>query len=144
MGASPNWRQWPWSQNKSWRASSGRPTRRRSFWRVWTRSPRIRVRAILWALVLAFLGWLANTALNPGAAMRRLLPLCIFLMALSWITGACREAASAARRRRRGRLWGPLMRCVDQATTLAENKACRARVNAEWQIVETVTKDGGQ
>lgn len=78
--------------------------------------------------------------------MRRLLPLCIFLVALSWITGACREAATptAAQAAAEGAYGAALMRCVDQATTLAESKACRARVNAEWQIVETVTKDGGQ
>lgn len=35
-----------------------------------------------------------------------------------------------------------LLRCVDDAETLAESRSCRAKVNAEWGIVETVT-DGG-
>ncbi len=29
-----------------------------------------------------------------------------------------------------------LLRCVDEAETLAESKACRARVDADWKIVQ--------
>lgn len=29
-----------------------------------------------------------------------------------------------------------LLKCVDDAKTLAESKACRARVNSEWGIVQ--------
>lgn len=29
-----------------------------------------------------------------------------------------------------------LLRCVDQATTLAESKACRQRINIEWRITD--------
>jgi hypothetical protein len=34
-----------------------------------------------------------------------------------------------------------LMRCVDEAKTLAESKSCRARVDAEWGIVQFTGKD---
>lgn len=37
-----------------------------------------------------------------------------------------------------------LLQCVDQAKTLAESKACRARVDAEWGVVQTPSKDGGR
>lgn len=32
-----------------------------------------------------------------------------------------------------------LLRCVDDARTLAESKACRAKVNESWGVKETVT-----
>jgi hypothetical protein len=35
------------------------------------------------------------------------------------------------------------LRCVDKATTLAESKACRRAVDAEYGIAETITKDAG-
>jgi hypothetical protein len=36
-----------------------------------------------------------------------------------------------------------LLACVEQATTLAESKACRATVDAAWNVVQT-GKDGGR
>lgn len=35
------------------------------------------------------------------------------------------------------------IRCVDKATTLAESKACRRAVDAEYGVTETTTKDAG-
>ena len=37
---------------------------------------------------------------------------------------------------------GELLRCVDNANTLAESRACRADVDLRWGIV-SVGKDGG-
>lgn len=34
-----------------------------------------------------------------------------------------------------------LLRCVDNASSLAESKACRAKVNEAWGIVEFAGKD---
>lgn len=39
---------------------------------------------------------------------------------------------------------GELLRCVDNASTLAESRACRDDVNKRWGIVETASKDGGR
>ena len=36
-----------------------------------------------------------------------------------------------------------LLRCVDEARSLAESKSCRARVDAEWGVVQT-GRDGGR
>jgi hypothetical protein len=36
-----------------------------------------------------------------------------------------------------------LLACVEQATTLAESKACRAKVDAAWNVVQT-GKDAGK
>lgn len=36
-----------------------------------------------------------------------------------------------------------LLKCVDDARTLAESKACRARVDSEWHVVQTA-RDGGR
>jgi hypothetical protein len=38
---------------------------------------------------------------------------------------------------------GELLRCVDEASTLAESRECRARVNARWRITETARDAGG-
>ena len=37
-----------------------------------------------------------------------------------------------------------LLRCVDQAQTLAESKACRQLVDAQYGITETASKDAGR
>lgn len=34
-----------------------------------------------------------------------------------------------------------LLACVEAATTLAESKACRARVDVQWGVVQTPRKD---
>ncbi len=56
---------------------------------------------------------------------------------------ACRPASVSATAAESA-YTGDLLRCVDEATTLAESRACRERVNAKWSITETVTKDGGR
>jgi hypothetical protein len=37
-----------------------------------------------------------------------------------------------------------LLRCVDQATTLAESRECRRHVDGAYGITQTVAKDGGR
>ena len=37
-----------------------------------------------------------------------------------------------------------LLRCVDKSDTLAESKACRQLVDAQYGIAVTVTKDAGR
>jgi hypothetical protein len=39
---------------------------------------------------------------------------------------------------------GALLKCVDDAQTLAESKACRARVDREWGVTSTVRDAGGE
>lgn len=36
-----------------------------------------------------------------------------------------------------------LLRCVDEARTLAESRKCREGVDAKWGVAQTVRKDGG-
>lgn len=54
----------------------------------------------------------------------------------AWLGRSSPAAAEAA-------YGAALLRCVDEAKTLAESKACRARVDAEWRITQTAT-DGGR
>jgi hypothetical protein len=37
-----------------------------------------------------------------------------------------------------------LLACVDEAKTLAESKACRAKVDEQWHVVQTPRKDASQ
>lgn len=78
--------------------------------------------------------------------MKTLIPLTIGIFGWGCLVGACsREVPpTAAQAAAEGAYGAALLRCVDDAKTLAESKACRARVNAQWQIVETVAKDGGK
>ena len=54
------------------------------------------------------------------------------------------QAQTAAQAAAEGAYTAALLRCVDDARTLAESRACRARVNAEWGVVETTRKAGGR
>lgn len=65
----------------------------------------------------------------------------LFLFALAFVCARCKPSqlgASAAE----SAYTGQLLRCVDQATSLAESRACRQRVDKEWGITEVAT-DGG-
>lgn len=71
--------------------------------------------------------------------------LCCF--ALACVVGHCVGCASrqptAEQAAAEGAYGAALLKCVDDATTLAESKACRARVDAQWGVVQT-GKDGGR
>jgi len=76
-----------------------------------------------------------------------LLSLVLFLFALGMVIGGssgCKpaQAPTAAQVAAEGAYGAALLRCVDEAKTLAESKACRARVDAAWEITQTAT-DGG-
>jgi len=70
-----------------------------------------------------------------------LLSLVGWLTILSYSCAACREAAEPTAEVAYG---AALLRCVDKATTLAESKACRAKVDEEWHITQTATDAGGE
>jgi hypothetical protein len=36
-----------------------------------------------------------------------------------------------------------LLKCVDEAKTLAESKACRAKVDEAWNVTSTFRRDAG-
>lgn len=55
----------------------------------------------------------------------------------------CAQPPTAAQAAAEGAYGASLLKCVDDAKTLAESKACRARVDAEWGVVQT-GKDGGR
>lgn len=78
--------------------------------------------------------------------MKQLFAVCLFLFALGCLVGhglGCKpsQTASTAAEAAYG---AALLKCVDDAKTLAESKACRARVDAEWNVTQTATKDGGR
>ena len=56
---------------------------------------------------------------------------------------ACTPPQTAQQAAAEGAYGAALLRCVDEATTLAESKACRARVDEAWGITQT-GKDGGR
>lgn len=56
---------------------------------------------------------------------------------------SCSEPKQAGEAAAEGAYTGALLRCVDAAKTIDESRACRARVNAEWGIVEKAAADGG-
>lgn len=64
----------------------------------------------------------------------RIIPLLVALFILGWACGPVThgDAATAAE----SAYTAALLRCVDQAKTLAESRTCRQRVNADWQITE--------
>lgn len=97
------------------------------------------------AVVTTLVAWLTRAPDKvdppPGA---KLVPL-VGVGAIIASLFACGGAPSAPYQRAAEAAYGAaLLRCVDEAATLAESKACRERVNAEWQISETVAKDGGK
>lgn len=67
-----------------------------------------------------------------------------FLFVLAMIGAHCLSCSQGAAGpiAAEGAYTGELLRCVDQAHTLAESKACRTQVNAKWQVTEKVA-DGG-
>ncbi len=72
----------------------------------------------------------------------------LFFVALGFVLGpcaalvACTPPASAQQAAAEGAYGAALLRCVDEAETLAESKACRARVDEAWGITQTAV-DGG-
>lgn len=78
-------------------------------------------RAIHWAMVReAFTVALAFVAL-------------LFVLRLC---SGCKSPEQAGATAAESAYGAQLLRCVDQATTLEESRACRKRVNLEWGIVE--------
>lgn len=77
--------------------------------------------------------------------MREWIACGLALFALGFIVAHCdgcalfQEPAHAAE----AAYTGALLRCVDEAKSLAESKACRKRVDDEWKITQTAT-DGGR
>ncbi|MCW5834507.1 MAG: hypothetical protein KIS78_19050 [Labilithrix sp.] len=67
-----------------------------------------------------------------------------FGLAFAGIIGhaSCTTPATAQQAAAEGAYGAALLRCVDEAETLAESKACRARVDEQWGITQTAT-DGG-
>lgn len=55
----------------------------------------------------------------------------------------CAQPSTAAQAAAEGAYGASLLKCVDDAKTLAESKSCRARVDAEWNVVQA-GKDGGR
>lgn len=59
------------------------------------------------------------------------------------LAGCATPPATAARVAAEGAYGAALLDCVEKSSTLAESKACRARVDAAWGITQT-GKDGGR
>ncbi len=57
-------------------------------------------------------------------------------LAAIMLEGCPRPNPTQAQVAAEGAYGAALLRCVDQATTLAESKECRARVNREWGVTE--------
>lgn len=65
-----------------------------------------------------------------------------FGLAMLWLgavgvhCAACASPSQAGASAAEVTYTGELLRCVDDAKTLAESRACRQRVDAKWQITE--------
>jgi hypothetical protein len=57
--------------------------------------------------------------------------LCLYVVLVAC---ASSPAPSAAQVAAEGAYGAALLKCVDDATTLAESKACRAKVNEAWGV----------
>jgi hypothetical protein len=79
--------------------------------------------------------------------MTRTIPFALTLFALGWTLHFCTDCkpspTTSAQAAAEGAYGAALLKCVDDAKTLAESKACRARVDAEWGVVQ-YAKDGGK
>jgi hypothetical protein len=80
--------------------------------------------------------------------MKRTLAFALFLFGLGCcvhqVAGCQPVPLTHAQAAAEGAYGAALLQCVDDAQTLAESKACRARVDAEWHVVQTPTKEGGR
>lgn len=77
--------------------------------------------------------------------MRRTVALVLCLYALGFtVTEGCSTPPTKTQKEvaAEGAYGAELARCVDAAKTLAESKACRARVDAEWGVVQ-IRRDAG-
>ncbi len=75
--------------------------------------------------------------------MKHNLSLALCLWALGFgVTEGCRptQAPNEAQVATEAAYGASLIRCVDEAKTLAESKACRAKVDAAWGIQQTEKK----
>lgn len=84
-------------------------------------------------------------AFRPASAWRGWVPVvAVWLVASAEVGGliACKppKAPSTAAEAAYG---AALLKCVDDAKTLADSKACRARVDAEWGVTQTA-RDAGK
>ncbi len=76
--------------------------------------------------------------------IRRSFPVAIALFGAAHLYAACAKPIAAQQVAAEAAYQGALLRCVDDARTLSESKACRAKVDAEWGIVQTAHDAGGQ
>lgn len=65
--------------------------------------------------------------------MRHVIP---WLAVAAFVLDGCKQPQTQAQVAAEGAYGAALLRCVDKATTLAESKTCRAKVNAEWGVTE--------
>ena len=101
-----------------------RPTRRRSFLRVWTRSLRILVcERSSGRSSLRSAGWLANTDRIKGAAMKTLIPLTVGIFGWGCLVGACSRECHLPPRRPPPRHTAPLC----SAAWMTPRRSPRAR-----------------
>lgn len=78
--------------------------------------------------------------------LRNTLAFALFLFAVGCCVGhaaGCKPPQTIEQAAAEGAYGAALLRCVDEATTLQESKACRERVDREWGITQ-IGKDGGR
>lgn len=67
--------------------------------------------------------------------MRELLP-CVIILGLALALLRCATPMAAAQNTAEAAYGAELIKCVDDAKTLAESKACRANVDAKWNVTQ--------
>lgn len=83
-----------------------------------------------------------------GRDLSSVVAVALFFVALGFVLGpcaslvACTPPATAQQAAAEGAYGAALLRCVDEAETLEQSKACRASVDEQWGITQTAT-DGG-
>mgnify|MGYP000951578727 CR=1 FL=1 len=76
--------------------------------------------------------------------IRRSVPFALALFAGVRVFIACQQPPqTAAQAAAEGAYGAALLKCVDDSNTLAESKACRARVDAQFGVVQTFHDAGG-
>lgn len=78
--------------------------------------------------------------------IRRSVPVALALFAGVRMFLACSHPIpqTAAQAAAEGAYGAALLKCVDDSRTLAESKACRARVDSEFGVVQTLRDAGGE
>lgn len=77
--------------------------------------------------------------------MKRTVALILCLYALGFtVTEGCKSPPpSEAQVATEAAYGAALLKCVDEAKTLAESKACRAKVDEAWNVTSTFRRDAG-